>query len=87
MEIIKEINNAWNNLQVFSRKLFHAYINSYISENLIKKVQSDKKLWMSRLIPYRTIGITYQPKNSIPKQTIFMDNDALAYCINILLEN
>ena len=87
LEIIKEINNTWNNLQVFSRKVFHAYINSYISENLIKKVQSDKKLWMSRLIPYRTIGITYQPKNSIPKQTIFMDNDALAYCINILLEN
>ena len=61
-------------------------MDTYVDENLRKVVISDKKLWRDRLIPLKTIGITYQPKNSIPWDTVFMDYDALAYCINCILD-
>ena len=85
-DITAEIKTAWNNLKDFAKKVFKNYLDTYVDENLRKVVISDKKLWQDRLIPLKTIGITYQPKNSIPRDTVFMDYDALAYCINCILD-
>ena len=86
LDITAEIKTAWNNLKDFAKKVFKNYLDTYVDENLRKVVISDKKLWQDRLIPLKTIGITYQPKNSIPRDTVFMDYDALAYCINCILD-
>lgn len=86
LDITAEIKTAWNNLKDFAKKVFKNYLDTYVDENLRKVVISDKKLWQDRLIPLKTIGITYQPKNSIPRNTVFMDYDALAYCINCILD-
>ena len=86
LDITTEINTAWNNLKDFAKKVFKNYLDAYVDENLRKVVISDKKLWRERLIPLKTQGITYQPKNSIPRDTVFMDYDALAYCINCILD-
>ena len=86
LDITAEIKTAWNNLKDFAKKVFKNYLDTYVDENLRKVVISDKKLWQDRLIPLKAIGITYQPKNSIPRDTVFMDYDALAYCINCILD-
>ena len=86
LDITAEIKTAWNNLKDFAKKVFKNYLDTYVDENLRKVVISDKKLWQDRLIPLKTIGITYQPKNSIPRDTVFMDYDALAYCIGCMLD-
>lgn len=86
LDITTEIKTAWNNLKDFAKKVFKNYLDTYVDENLRKVVISDKKLWQDRLIPLKTIGITYQPKNSIPRDTVFMDYDALEYCIRCILD-
>lgn len=86
LDITTEIENAWNNLNTFVKQLFKSYLDAYVDKNLHKVVISDKKLWQERLIPLKTMGITYQPKNSIPQDTVFMDYDALAYCIERMLD-
>ncbi|ATO53415.1 hypothetical protein LA20531_07175 [Lactobacillus amylovorus DSM 20531] len=86
LDITEEIKTAWNNLKDFAKKVFKNYLDTYVDENLRKVVISDKKLWQERLIPLKTTGVTYQPKNSIPQDTVFMDYDALAYCVNCMLD-
>lgn len=86
LDITAEIEKAWNNLNNFVKKVFKSYLDAYVDETLHKVVISDKKLWQERLIPLRTTGITYQPKDSIPQDTAFMDYDALAYCVNCMLD-
>lgn len=86
LDITEKIKTAWNNLKDYAKKVFKNYLGTYVDENLRKVVISDKKLWQKKLIPLKTQGITYQPKNSIPQDTVFMDYDALAYCINCMLD-
>ncbi|KRL88060.1 hypothetical protein [Lactobacillus kalixensis] len=86
LNIVPEIKDAWRNTKIFSKNVFTNYLDKYLCDNLCDLVKSDRNLWEHTLIPRSATGITYQPKNSFPQDSIIMDHDALSFCIQCILD-
>lgn len=86
LEIIPEINTAWNQLKNFTKEVFKDFIDVNIPATLQDQVDIDKQLWQEILLKYKTCGVSCYDDTGISMAHAFIDYDLLNYCINCILD-